>query len=105
MLSIELARVHFPTSSPTRQRHMFFNFQLWRQAKQLHFARNAVIQQNFGTPAAGEIANLDIERRTPAIDRRDGVAQAHPLRNRSGVYRLALTTIRDRARRYLIEAR
>jgi len=105
MLSIELTHVHFPTNSPTRQRHMFCDLQLGRQAKQLHFARNAVIQQNFGTPAACEIANLDIERRTPAIDRCDGVTQAHTLRERSGVYRLALTTIRHRVRRYLIEAR
>lgn len=105
MLPAELTRVHFPTGSPTRQRHVFFDFQLGRQAKQLHLARNAVIQQNFGAPAAGEIANLDIERRTPAIDGCDGVTQAHTLRERSGVYRTALTANRDRVRPYLIEAR
>jgi hypothetical protein len=62
MLSIELTHVDLPTGSPVWQYHMFCNFELWRQAQQLRFTRNTVIEQNLGTPAACKIADLDIER-------------------------------------------
>ena len=100
MLPVELACVHFPTGSPPWQRHMFFDSQLWRQAEQLNFARNTVVQQNLGAPTACEIANLDIERRPPAIDGCDGVAQAHTLRKSRAIGRLIriLIPIRDMGR-------
>ncbi len=91
MLPVELAHIYFPTGSPPWERHMLLDGQARRQAEQLNFARNAVIQQNFGTPTAGEIANLNVERRTPAIDGRDGVAQAHTKWNGRVVCRQVLS--------------
>lgn len=56
---------------------MLLDGQLRGQAEQLDAAANTIVEKNIVLPAAAKVADSDIERRSPAIEGRDGVSQAH----------------------------
>lgn len=82
-LAVKAANIDFPAWSPTRQHNMLLDGKLRGQAKQLQNSGHTIIEQNIGLAGTDKVSNMNIQRRSPAVDRRGGIVQTDNLRERT----------------------